>query len=725
MEVMMGRSSLLALVVLSLAVMPVIGDEVSVPSVMQGEAVAPDAIAEGIVETMEEVLQRDVALRARQEAVRVGPPEPNRPVWAVPAHGATGTPHSGRHNIVNKWGATRIGIGFPRVVHLHGAYIAGQGGEALWPDAVRASGYRDGDLVATTPWFRGIGSQPEWFAMDLAGIDRVVIEAQPALGDAAWYALDDVTYEFTDADADEARKIVVDFDDAAYNQVLTDTPYAGLRWEEGEGGLVDGNAVPAPESPVPYRVPDGAVDPADGPDGERAVWTNATPPVLISSFRGTVRGDAGQGSYPPDTCGAVGIDHFVVTVNTVMAVFRKSDGQKIQEMSLSAFLPGASGDPRILFDQHSNRWVVIISNFSNRIYLAVSLTSDPTGAWFKTNINVAQGQDSSRWPDYPTLGVDAHGIYTSAFMVPSGMSIFAIDKEPILRDPPVMGRVTAFRGLQFEGAIQPAHTFGDSGGVYLVSSVSNSTVRLRQIVPPLTDPRLVNLGDINVAGSAFPRDVPALGSNVPLDSVDQRLMNAAYRDGYIWTGHNTLWSEKTAARWYQIDPVRRRVRQWGQLLDATRYFWFPAVMVNECGDMAMGVSGSSTTQYAAAYFSGRLNSDPLGENAAAQLYRQGDGPQNNIDGYGRNRWGDYSLTSLDPTDERTFWTIQEYGHGTNIWGTWVAQLRFEPGPIVEFVGCMTGPEVAHGACCEEADYDKDGDVDLYDYGQFQIDFVEP
>jgi hypothetical protein len=38
---------------------------------------------------------------------------------------------------------------------------------------------------------------------------------------------------------------------------------------------------------------------------------------------------------------------------------------------------------------------------------------------------------------------------------------------------------------------------------------------------------------------------------------------------------------------------------------------------------------------------------------------------------------------------------------------------------------MTGPEVAHGACCEEADYDKDGDVDLYDYGQFQIDFVEP
>ncbi|MCP4285632.1 MAG: hypothetical protein GY792_14440, partial [Gammaproteobacteria bacterium] len=42
-----------------------------------------------------------------------------------------------------------------------------------------------------------------------------------------------------------------------------------------------------------------------------------------------------------------------------------------------------------------------------------------------------------------------------------------------------------------------------------------------------------------------------------------------------------------------------------------------------------------------------------------------------------NRWGDYSATAIDPVDDLTFWTLQEYA-GTNVgggvndgrWGTW-------------------------------------------------------
>ena len=43
----------------------------------------------------------------------------------------------------------------------------------------------------------------------------------------------------------------------------------------------------------------------------------------------------------------------------------------------------------------------------------------------------------------------------------------------------------------------------------------------------------------------------------------------------------------------------------------------------------------------------------------------------------RNRWGDYSATQVDPTDDLTLWTIQEYaripvGHGdaSGRWGVW-------------------------------------------------------
>ena len=92
---------------------------------------------------------------------------------------------------------------------------------------------------------------------------------------------------------------------------------------------------------------------------------------------------------------------------------------------------------------------------------------------------------------------------------------------------------------------------------------------------------------------------------------------------------------------------------------------------------------------------------------------------NLIDGFGRNRWGDYSLTSLDPTDDRSMWTVQSYAQGNNIWGTWIGKLTPVKQEIPVFVGCITGPEGGVSACCEESDLDNDGDVDVQDYALFQ------
>ena len=49
------------------------------------------------------------------------------------------------------------------------------------------------------------------------------------------------------------------------------------------------------------------------------------------------------------------------------------------------------------------------------------------------------------------------------------------------------------------------------------------------------------------------------------------------------------------------------------------------------------------------------------------------------------RWGDYSATMLDPTDDWSFWTVQEYadpagdpnGDGSP-WQTVIAKLRPQP-----------------------------------------------
>ena len=61
------------------------------------------------------------------------------------------------------------------------------------------------------------------------------------------------------------------------------------------------------------------------------------------------------------------------------------------------------------------------------------------------------------------------------------------------------------------------------------------------------------------------------------------------------------------------------------------------------------------------------------------LLKAGQAAYQQLDGSGRNRWGDYSYTSLDPNDDMTMWTIQEYATSTsNIWGTWISQLIAPP-----------------------------------------------
>ena len=225
--------------------------------------------------------------------------------------------------------------------------------------------------------------------------------------------------------------------------------------------------------------------------------------------------------------------------NRNFAVYDKATGAELINVHLQSFLPDSNGDPRVLFDQYSGRWIVLVTDFNDgaNIYLAVSLTSDPTGSWVKTSFKTAQGSDAGCWPDYPTLGVDADGIYTTAYMVGCGMTVFAIEKAPLLTTTPHLGHITAFRGFSFEGAIQPAHTFGSAPGEYFVSVSGNNRLKIRRVDGPLSAPTLTEIGLISVPYFGTPSNAAALGSGTRLDTVGTRLMMAVYRDGSVWTAH--------------------------------------------------------------------------------------------------------------------------------------------------------------------------------------------
>ncbi len=670
------------LVVASLAILCLVrpplslGDDAIPPgTVSSGETLDPAYYGPAIVEGMDAVLARD---RARRPGADANPKARNgqQGIWVVPSSRATYYPHSGRHNVVNKWGDTRMGIAFPDAVDVQGAWFAGQGGgEGVWAAGIRVLGYRDGRHTCTTEWFPSVGRTPEWFAMELLDVDRIVIEARPVYGGAGWYAMDDLTYVPAAGQADQQpAAVVIDFEDCSFRQKLTGSSYAGLTWETGTGDFhTDQQGVPAPQT-----LPREEVQAPPAEEEEGGPRLTGTLPTLLLDFRGVIRGDAGSWSYPPDTCGAIGPDHFVEVVNRNFAVFRKDFGVMLINSHLGSFLPGSNGDPRVLFDQHSGRWIVTVPDFNTKLFLAVSLTDDPTGEWFKTDFLLSQGSDANCWSDYPTLGVDEDGIYVAAWMVGCGLSIFVIDKAPLIDPQPSLGTVTAFRGMPIE-TTQPVHTYGTAPSQYFVARRSSSAIRVRRVSGPINSPVQVEVGDVTIPNHSHPSDVPALGSSVPLDSVDARLMNAVYRDGFIWAAHTINLVNRAACRWYKIDVASLELADYGTVNDSSMHYFFPSIMVNAGGDAIMSFSGADSVHYAGAYYTGRKAEDLPGQMGQPVLLKAGVAPQNNIDSYGRNRWGDYSLCSLDPTNEVTMWTVQEFAHtssGNDRWGTWIASLDY-------------------------------------------------
>src|SRR5260370_11861969 len=91
--------------------------------------------------------------------------------------------------------------------------------------------------------------------------------------------------------------------------------------------------------------------------------------------------------------------------------------------------------------------------------------------------------------------------------------------------------------------------------------------------------------------------------------------------------------------------------------------------------MLIGYGRFGLDQYAGGFWSFRRSTDPAGTLAVVdQIVQDGKAPYNKTFAGPNNRWGDFSATSVDPSDGVTMWTIQEYAEtpsGANDrWGTW-------------------------------------------------------
>lgn len=452
-------------------------------------------------------------------------------------------------------------------------------------------------------------------------------------------------------------------------------------------------------------------------------------PALDDRFAGlsnldAISGPGGRDVIPPDTMGAAGPGHLVSLLNSQFGVFGKTTGLLQSSVvtleqfwsSLDPATDNASRfvfDPKILYDTNSGRFIAVTLSVHNDappswIMIAVSSASDPSGPnpWVKVAIRADldnNAQQFTNWADYPGLGVDASNIYVTANMFNTAGDFQYSKVWVIPKDQPLFNGMggpltwTEIRAPQgFRDSMQPAHTFGAPGTEYFIYEGGNQLflAHVDNITgTPVWIPPVVVSGVAPFTSSGTPAlpvlpVVPQAGNPNGIDASDTRLLNAVYRNGFLWTTHHVAVGGKIEVRWYQINPSTGAVTSQGPINDSNRGYFYPSIAVNANNDVAIGFSGSSAAEYASAYYTARRSSDPAGVMQPPSLLKNGVAPylKAGITFGGTetdNRWGDFSATVVDPDDNVTFWTLQEYaespaivdGSLRSMWGTWWGKFR--------------------------------------------------
>ena len=204
--------------------------------------------------------------------------------------------------------------------------------------------------------------------------------------------------------------------------------------------------------------------------------SSVSPGATTQSFdglRGVDTRFANEGNQfsvePPDQGLCAGNGFVVEPINDVIGVFSQSGGTLLASTSLNQFfhyppqinrVTGVVGpqvtDPSCLYDPASGRFIVDALTYQadpatgqptgpNRIDIAVSQSSDPTGGWNLYDFQVADDgtfgtpvhKDCPCVGDYPHVGIDANGYYVTTNEYPwftngfNGAQLYAISKKAL------------------------------------------------------------------------------------------------------------------------------------------------------------------------------------------------------------------------------------------------------------------------------------------------------
>lgn len=411
------------------------------------------------------------------------------------------------------------------------------------------------------------------------------------------------------------------------------------------------------------------------------------------------------GVIPPDTQGAVGPDHLMVVTNGAVRVMDRTGGV-LSTMSDKEFWSFASTDvfdPRVLYDAAAGRWIVTEAadrrSPQSSVFLAVSASSDPTGAWFRWIIDADTAD--LLWADQPKVGFSGRWLVVTAPMFPNVAGaaarplVMAFDKADVYA-----GSSASFvwwPGLDpttWGFLLVPAETLDAStSDLYLLTSWSPNFgglgfLQLAKVTGSVGDAMLSVVGFVASPEpwalkppTNPPNFAPQLGTAEMIHPGDDRVQNLVFRNGSLWAAHTIYLPagspNRASVQWWNIE-TDGSVIQRGRVDDpsATYMYAYPSIGVNSAADVLVGFTRFSASEHPSAGMAFRFGTDPLNLMRDETIYKDGQATYVVTDTGGLNRWGDYSATVVDPLNDVDLWTIQEVSSATpDEWSTWWARVE--------------------------------------------------
>jgi hypothetical protein len=401
----------------------------------------------------------------------------------------------------------------------------------------------------------------------------------------------------------------------------------------------------------------------------------------------------------------------MVPLNSNYVIERKSDGKILSTVSMRTFWAAVGAldpfDPRVLYDPYSDRWLASAADSpllpTSLILYGVSDTGDPLGKWHLYALDA--DITGATYADFPTIGFSRSTVAIGINMFATGTLNYVRGRLIVLDYASLQaGRSGNPIGVTIPDgfALQPAVTYSPTQKtLYLVEHLESTSATYRfwslngrTLTLVGGAPRINPLGSWGTPAGNF---LPQQGGR-GIDAGDSRIGNAVFRNGHVYYAQTILlppggtgFGNHTAVQWVELDTNGNFV-QGGRIEDPGANSWngghsyaFASLAVNARNDVLVGFSEFESDDFADAGYAFRAGTDPPGTIRAPVTLKDGEGPYVKTEGSARNRWGDYSGAAVDPSDDLSLWTVQEYaripigrGDDSGRWGTWWGRVGGGP-----------------------------------------------